>query len=393
MKKFSDRAIASSVSAIKQISALAQSQPDIINLSQGIPSFSTPEYIRNGVSEALLADEPGIGKYSMYMGTPELRGLLAEKLKKEWKIPVDAKDNLFVTAGAVEGLLAALLALINPGDEVILPSPDYGPHFQHVQFCGGVAVTVPLQEDENWRWDMTAVEKAVTAKTKMIVITNPGNPVGNVFLEDELEKLAQIAKTHDLWVVVDETYSFLTYDDIPFVAAATISLFEDRLVVVRSFSKEYAMTGWRLGYVYAASAVIKEALKMHDPMVIAASTISQRAGCIALQGDRRDVHAMIGEFQQRRDMLFQLMQSLSPKFSVIQPEGSYYMFVHVLPELMRKYGPTSEKFALRMLQEARVAVVPGSEFRPQKDEYIRFSFAGEIDMMKEAIRRISSWLK
>lgn len=391
MKPFAIRATTAEVSAIKRIAAEAKKTPGAISLSQGIPSFSTPEHIRKGVAQALLDDEPGIGKYSVYMGTPELRTAIAQKLTKQWNKTV-VPEELFVSAGGMEGLLASILALVNPGEEAIVPSPDYGPHFQHLHLADAKVVLVPLDEQNDWSWDPKKVEVAITAKTKLLLLTNPGNPAGNVLSKRNLEELAAIAKKHDLWVLVDETYDYLTYDDIPFTSAATIPDFDSRLIISRTFSKEYAMTGWRLGFIYSSKEVIDEALKMHDPMVIAAATPSQKAGLIALTGDQSVVTDMVADLEKRRNLFCGLLDSLKPHLTYIRPKGAYYVFARVSKELMKRFGPTSEEFAFRMLREAKVAAVAGSEFKPEKDEYIRFSFAGEEEEMKEAVRRIKEWI-
>lgn len=392
MKPFALRAQQASVSLIKQISAQAHKDPTIINLSQGIPSFSTPAYIREKIAKALTDDEPGIGKYSVYMGQSDLRDAIAVRLSKEWGKSVSGETELFVSAGAMEGLLAVAMALIDPGDEVIIPSPDYGPHFQHLHLTGARQILVPLDEKNGWAWDIDAVEKAITQKTKLIILTNPGNPCGNVYTKQDLERLAHLAKVHDLWVLVDETYYYLTYDNTPFTPAASINDFDGRLIVVRSFSKEYAMTGWRLGFIYAPEAVIKEALKMHDPMVIAASTVSQRAGLVALEHRDQTIDDMVNEFSKRKDAICHALEALNPHFSFIAPRGAYYVFVRIHPDTLQKFGPTTINFADRMINEAKVAAVPGLEFKPNTDEFIRFSFGNDIATIEEGISRINKWL-
>lgn len=392
MKPFAQRATSSEVSAIKRIAAMASRDPEVISLSQGIPSFSTPEHIRRVVAESLLRDEPGIGKYSVYMGNRELREVIARLLGEEFGYKVSAEENIFVSAGGMEGLLAVILALIEPNDEVILPAPDCGAHYQHVHLAWGKAVPVPLNEKKGWSWEIAELEAAITPQTKLILFTNPGNPCGNVFSRSSLTALAKIAKRYDLWVLVDETYSFLTYDRTPFIPAGTIADFRGRLVVSRSFSKEYAMTGWRLGFIYAPPEVISETLKIHDPVVIAAPTISQKAGYIALTGDQSSVSEMVRELTRRRNIFCRLLGQMRGSFSYVKPKGAYYVFTRVSPQILRSFATSTEQFAFRMLEEAKVAVVPGSEFRPSTDEFIRFSFAGEVREMEEAMARIRKWL-
>lgn len=392
MKPFAKRARTSEVSAIKTIAAEAAKDPDIISICQGVPAFSTPKHIREGVAQALLEDEPGIGKYSVYMGNLKIRQAIADRLTREFSKRVDPVKNIFVSSGGMEGLAAVILALVDPGDEVITPSPDYGPHFQHIDLAEGKLVLAPLDEEKNWSWDPAKVEKAITKKTKLLLLTNPGNPAGNVFSKHTLEQLADLSKKHDLWVLVDETYGFLTFDGIPFVAAATIPVWEDRLIVIRSFSKEYAMTGWRLGYVYGPENLITQALKMHDPLVIAASTVSQKAGYLALTGDQGDVVKMAKELVHRREIACDALDQLAPHFTYVKPQGAYYIFVRVAPKILKKFGPSSEEFAWRMLREAKVAVVPGSTFLPPEDTFIRLTFGGESEKFIEGMERIGRWI-
>lgn len=393
MKPFAKRALTSEVSAIKAIAAEAAKNPEIISLCQGVPAFSTPEHIRRGVAEALLADEPGIGKYSLYMGNQILRRAIAQRLSEEFGFAVNSDNEIFVSGGSMEGLVSVILALIENEDEVIVPSPDYGPHFQHIHLAGGKIVLVPLDEKKGWSWNPTEVEKAITPRTKLILLTNPGNPTGTVYTKETLEALALIAKNHDLWVLVDETYGFLTYDGVPFVPAAKIEDFRGRLIVSRSFSKEYAMTGWRLGYVYGPKEVIMEALKIHDPLIIAASTVSQKAGYLALTGEKQSVISMTYELTKMRAAACKALNALTPHFSYIKPQGAYYIFVRIAPELLSKFGPTSLHFTYRMMHEAKVAVVPGSTFMPVEDAFIRLTFGGESQKFEEGMKRIEGWIK
>lgn len=390
MKSFSQRALKSRVSSIKQMAALSTKIKGAISLSQGVPSFSTPVNVRKGVAHALLADEPGLGKYSLYMGTLPLRKAIAQRLSYEFKKKVDAEKNLFVSCGSLQGLLASILAIIDSGDEVIVPVPNYSPHFQHIHIAGGKEVPVFLNEGQGWSLDVDSLEKAITKKTKLIIITNPGNPLGNVYDVNTLISLAKVAKKHDLWVLADETYGYLTYDT-SFVSCGALSEFGKNLIISRTFSKEYAMTGWRVGFIYADEEFIKQALKMHDPMVVAVPSISQKAALLALTADQTIVSDMVKIMYQRRQLFCSLLSQIA-QFSFVKPKGAYYVFARISKDLLKRYGPTSKEFALRMLKEARVATVPGDEFKPPKDEYIRFSFADDEKILKEAIRRIKNWL-
>lgn len=384
-EKFSRRIENIEVSAIKQMPLIARSVPDAISLGQGIPSVPTPKYIREKVIEYLNNDE-AIGKYSLQPGVPELKQAVAGVIAARAGRAVDPESEIFISAGAMEALFAAIVSIVDEGDEVLLFDPSYSSHIEQVIFAGGKPVFVPLNR-EDWSVDEEALRSAVTPRTKAIVVCNPANPTGKVFTAEELECIVTLAKDNGLFVISDETYDFLVYDDTPFVSLTTFSAIKQQLIACFSFSKEYAMTGWRVGYMYASSTVIAQALKVHDAAVICAPTISQFAALAALTSENTDGEADLKEvLRSRRDVLCAHLDGLPDLFDYVKPSGAYYVLARYL-----KTDLDSESFALKVLHEARVITIPGRAFGPNGEGYIRFSYGGTEEEINNAFDRIRQW--
>ena len=271
-----------SVSAIKQMPVLASKVGGCISLGQGIPSFATPSFIREAVIEALRSDET-VGKYSLQPGLPALKEAIADRMRQTKGVPVDPESEIFISCGGMEALAGGLASIVERGDEVLLPSPNYASHIEQILFAEGVPVFVPLLEEEGWRLDLDGFRKAVTCKTKAIVICNPMNPTGAVFSREELTALAELALSRNLFIVADEAYDFLVYEDLPHFSLSSIPELKDLLIACYSFSKMYCMTGWRVGYMVAGARIIDQVLKVHDAFAICAPTISQVAALAALR--------------------------------------------------------------------------------------------------------------
>ena len=271
-----------SVSAIKQMPVLASKVDGCISLGQGIPSFPTPAFIREAVIAALRREE-AIGKYSLQPGMPALREAVAGRLLQTKGVTADPETEIFISCGAMEGIAAAISTVVERGDEVLIPSPNYSSHIEQILFAEGVPIFVPLLEEEGWRLDIEGFRKALTPKTKAILLCNPMNPTGAVFPREELLALADIALSRDLFIVADEAYDFLVYDDLPFFSLTSIPELRHRLISCYSFSKAYCMTGWRVGYMVASARLIQQVLKVHDAFAICAPTISQVAALAALR--------------------------------------------------------------------------------------------------------------
>jgi len=382
------------VSAIKQMPVLASKVEGCISLGQGIPSFATPAFICEAVIEVLKKDE-GIGKYSLQPGLPALKEAIAGRLLQSKGLKADAESELFVSCGAMEAIAAGLATIVERGDEVLIPSPNYSSHIEQILFAEGIPVFVPLREEDGWRLDLDGFRGALTDKTKAIVLCNPMNPTGAVFSREELTALAELALARNLYIVADEAYDFLVYDALPFFSLTSIPELKNNLIACFSFSKMYCMTGWRVGYMYASRRIIDQVLKVHDAFAICAPTISQYAALAALratngadgEGDRFIRH-LVSSLGARRDLTCKRLDRLPHLFAYEKPKGAYYVFPRIVPQGMR-----SMDLALRLLHEAKVITVPGGGFGPTGENHIRLSFGAAEEDLHQAFDRIEAWAR
>ncbi len=373
------------ISAIKEMPLIAAKVGGCVSLGQGIPSFPTPPHIVEAVCRT-MKENPQSGKYTLGPGLPELREAVARHLRVQCGIEADPEREICITVGAMEALSAAILTVVERGDEVILPSPNYASHIEQVLLAEGVPVFVPLDES-SWRLDVEGVRRAITPRTKAIVLCNPHNPTGANFPEEDLRKVAELAVEHDFFVISDETYDFLVYDNESHFSVTSLPELRDRLIATYSFSKKYAMTGWRVGYVYCSEGLLDQIMKVHDAMAICAPTLSQFAALAALEGPQECVSEIRTALQGRRDMVCERLDRLEDYFDYIKPRGAYY--------LMMRYkipGVDSMTFALRLLHDARVITIPGAAFGPTGENLIRISFGGNEAEIHEAFDRIERWL-
>jgi aminotransferase len=392
VKGIAKRVAQITVSAIKQMPVLASKVEGCISLGQGIPSFATPPFIREAVIEALRQND-AIGKYSLQPGLPALKEAIARRFLQTKGIAVNPEKELFISCGAMEAIAGGIATLIERGDEVLIPSPNYSSHIEQVLFAEGIPVFVPLMEEEGWKLDIEGFRKAVTKKTKAIVVCNPMNPTGAVFSEKELRALAEIALEKDLFVVTDEAYDFLVYDDTPHFSLASIPELKKNLVACYSFSKMYCMTGWRVGYMVASDRIVNQVLKVHDAFAICAPTISQYAALAALratngkdgEGDKF-IREVVSALASRREITCSRLDRLSHLFTYKKPRGAYYVFPRIgLP------GLSSADLSLKLLYEAKVITVPGSGFGPTGEGHIRLSFGATEEELEKAFDRIEEW--
>lgn len=381
-----------SVSAIKQMPVLGSKVPGCLSLGQGIPSLATPGFIREAVAEALVNDD-AIGRYSLQPGMLELRQEIARHLERTKGITsVDPETEIVVTCGAMEGLAAGISTLVERGDEVILPSPNYSPHIEQILFAEGRPVFVPLVEEDNWRLDTEKIRAAITKNTKAILICSPMNPTGSVFTESELRAVAGIALEHGLYVIADETYDFLQFDGHNHFSLTAIPELVPNLVAVFSFSKMFCMTGWRVGYLYASKRIVDQIVKVHDAFAICAPTLSQYAALTGLRevnghdgrGDQA-IAEVVQTLTHRRESICTHLDRIPSLFTYNRPQGAYYVFPRIVPDL-----PSTE-LALRLLYEARVITTPGNGFGPTGEGHIRLSFGGDDNTIDESMNRIKHW--
>lgn len=380
------------VSAIKQMPVLASKVPGCISLGQGIPSFNTPQFICDAVCTALQNDLT-LGKYSLQPGMLELRVEIAKRLMQVKKIEkIDPETEIVVTCGAMEGLATAISAIIERGDEVIIPSPNYSSHIEQILFAEGKPIFVPLIEELGWKIDTNRIKQAITKKSKAIIICNPMNPTGSVFGEKELREIAQIALDNNLYIIADEAYDFLVYDNQPYFSLASVPEIKNNLIATYSFSKILCMTGWRVGYLYASAKIVTQILKVHDAFAIAAPTISQYAALTGLRningkdglGDQ-SINELASALLRRRNLICQQLDKLPNLFTYQKPQGAYYVFPKIVPNM------TSMDLALKLLYEAKVITVPGNGFGPTGEGHIRLSFGGNDDDITDAMCRIEAW--
>jgi aspartate/methionine/tyrosine aminotransferase len=371
------------VSAIKQMAMLSARVPGAASLAWGLPSFRTPQHIRDAVKAALDTDAD-VGKYALPDGVPALRRLAAERHRRVTGTTVDPDENVLVTAGNMQGLNALLHTLLDAGDEVIVTDPGFASHVQQIRLCGGQPVYWPLDEVGGWSLDVDSLPDIITPRTKALVLVSPSNPTGRIFPEQSLRRVGAIAASHGIRVLVDDPYSEFCYENHArcFNLAAAPGL-EDTVVYLYTFSKAHAMSGWRMGYVILSRALKQQVLKVHDATLICAPRPSQAAAIAALSGEQIHVREFEAVLAKRRDLICQRLDRLPHLFSYVRPQGAYYVFPRILVE-----HDDSTAFALRLLDEARVSVTPGGAFGPHGEHHLRMAFCVDEDTMETAFDRI-----
>lgn len=382
----SDRVQNIIMSPIKEMMVLASEKENTVSLAQGIPSMDTPQHIKDAACAAIQGSVAG--KYSMLYGIKELREALAIRLKEQRNADIEPLKETCITVGAMESLAAIALTIINPDDEVILLSPVYSPMIEHVRLCGGKPVFVDLNEEEGWSLNLENLEKAITSKTKMIIFSNPMNPTGAVLSEEELKQIAKTVIENNIFVLSDETYSFLVYDDQPYYSLISMPELKKNLITIGSFSKNYSMTGYRCGYVVADEGIINQMAKVHDALVVCAPVVSQFGALAALQGPQDCAREMKEDMQAKRDLMCERLDRLSSVFSYTKPKGAYYIMAKILKPVENSFD-----FAIELLNNTGVVTVPGGAFGPLGEKYLRFSFGGSREVINEAFDRMDKYFK
>lgn len=374
------------VSPIKKIQLLADCDPRVISLAQGIPSFATPMYIKQAAKEAIDADL--VGKYTSGYGIDALREAIVKKVKRDNNIQADI-SQVIVTHGGIEALMSIFMALLNPSDEIVVLTPDYASHITQTRIVrhGGIPVFVPLTETPGgWVLDGERLEGAITQQTKAILICNPCNPTGKVYSKTELAEVARIAKSHNLFIIADEMYEYFTFDGKKHISIASMPEVADRVISVFGLSKSYAMTGWRIGYIVADKRIIPQIFKVHDSLVTCPTAVSQYAALAALKGTKDVVEEFRDAFDKHRQIVLNVLGK-TDKLEFVKPEGAYYAFVKVAGNV------DDYDLSMRLLHEAKVAVVPGSAFGPGGDSHIRISFGCEESQLREGLRRLVGYME
>lgn len=374
------------VSLIKKMQLLANADSKVISLAQGIPSFATPEYIRKAAKEAIDANL--VDKYTSGYGIDALREAIVTKVKRDNKIKADV-SQVIVTHGGIEALMSIFMALLNPTDEIVILTPDYASHITQTRIArhGGIPVFVPLTETiKGWVMDAERLEGAITQNTKAILVCNPCNPTGKVYSQAELLEIARIAKKYNLFIITDEMYEYFTFDGKKHISIGSMPEVADRVISVFGLSKSYAMTGWRIGYIVANKRLITHIFKVHDSLVTCPTVVSQYAALAAIQGRQDVVEEFRNAFFRRRQIVLDEL-SKTDRLELVKPEGAYYALAKVVGNV------DDYDLSMRLLHEAKVAVVPGSAFGPGGESHIRISFGCEDEPLREGLRRLVGYLE
>ena len=355
----------------------------IIHLNIGRPDFDTPAHIKEAAKKAL--DEKKV-HYSSNYGIPPLTQALADKLQQDNQMSY-APSEIIVTVGGNEAVFMAMMGLLDSGDEVLIPDPCWLNYFYCVQMAGAVPISVPAKEEHQFTPHIDDFRSRITDKTKMIVINTPNNPTGSVYSAEFLAELAQLAVEKDLYVLSDEIYEKMVYDGHRHVSFGSLAGMKERTVTVSGFSKNYSMTGWRLGFVAASPDAISAMVRIHQYVTICATSFAQWGAVAALTGPQDDVHHMVGEFDKRGALVSSALQEM-PGIQVSKPAGAFYIFPSI-----KETGKSSQEMAQYLLDEAKIAVVPGHVFGDFGEGYIRLSYANSYENLEMALSNMSAALK
>ena len=369
-------------SGIRKFFDIVSEMDDAISLGVGEPDFDTPWHIREEGPDSL---EKGRTFYTSNAGLSELKIEISKYLDRRFDLKYDPSDEIMITVGGSEAIDGALRAMLDAGDEVILPQPSYVSYEPCIVLADGVPVIVELKEENDFKLTREQLEKAVTDKTKILIMPFPNNPTGAIMTKEELQPIVDFVIEHDLFVISDEIYSELTYSG-NHVSIGAFPGMKERTIVINGFSKSYAMTGWRLGYACGPQVILKQILKIHQFAIMCAPTTSQYAAIEALRHGDDDVEKMRDEYDRRRRFLLNAFEEMG--IECFEPYGAFYMFPSI-----KKFGMSSDEFATRLLKEEKIAVVPGTAFGDCGEGFLRISYAYSIDDLKAALERIGRFIE
>ena len=369
-------------SGIRKFFDIVSEMEDAISLGVGEPDFDTPWHIRD---EGIYSLEKGKTFYTSNAGLKELRQEICNYYGRKQGVVYNPLTETLVTVGGSEGIDLALRCMLNPGDEVIIPTPCYVSYEPCTVMADGVPVILPLKNENQFRLTPEELEGAITEKTKVLILAFPNNPTGAIMEKEDLEAIAPIIEKHDLFVISDEIYSELSYKS-KHVSICSIPGMRERTIIINGFSKAYAMTGWRLGYALGPEVIIKQMTKLHQFAIMCAPTTSQYAAIEALKNGEEDVIEMTEAYNQRRRYLMNEFKEMG--LPCFEPFGAFYVF-----PCIKEFGMTSEEFALKFLEEEKVAVVPGTAFGDCGEGFLRISYAYSIEDLKVAIGRLKSFVE
>ena len=382
MRNFlSEKVTALEPSGIRKFFDIVSEMPEAFSLGVGEPDFDTPWRVREAGITSL---EKGKTFYTSNAGLKELRYEISQYLERKYQLVYHPDHEILVTVGGSEGIDAAMRSILNPGDEVIVAQPCFVSYLPCIIMAGGTPVVVNLKEEDKFKLKKEQLEEKLTDKTKAVFISYPNNPTGAVMTKEDLEPIAEFAEEHDLMVISDEIYSELTYGR-KHVSIGSLPGMKDRTLVINGFSKAFAMTGWRLGYVAGPRAIMEQMTKVHQFCIMAAPTTSQYAAIEALRSCDDEVEEMRTAYNQRRRYLVHAFKEMG--LECFEPEGAFYIFPSI-----KKFGMSSEEFATRLLNEEKIAIVPGSAFGECGEGYLRVSYAYSIEELKEALGRLKRFI-
>jgi aspartate aminotransferase len=368
---------------LARATALEAQGRKIVHFEIGQPDFPTPANVSEVGMDAI---QKGRTKYNPPAGLPDLRRTIAEYTSKRLSLDI-GPERVMVGPGSKPGLFFPTLALVAPGDEVIYPDPGFPTYEAMIRVAGGTPVPIPLLEENGFSFDLNVFDKKISDRTKLIVLNSPSNPTGGVIPFEDLKHIAVKAQEHNSWVLSDEIYSRLAYDGEPTRSIAEVDGMLDRTVIVDGFSKTYAMTGWRLGYVIAPPALADRLELLLTHAVGCTATFTQYAGIEALTGPQEFVDKMAAEYQHRRDRMLELVNAI-PGVHAQKPQGAFYLFPNV-----KSFGMTSKEIAARLIDEAGVAVLAGSDFGAAGEGYLRLVYATSMEAIEEGMQKISTWFR
>ena len=381
-KPLSDAVQSLKPSGIRKFFDIVSEMKDAISLGVGEPDFDTPWHIRD---EGIFALEKGKTFYTSNSGLKELREEICNYLKRKQNITYDPQSEVIVTVGGSEAIDIGLRALINPGDEVIIPQPSYVSYEPCAILAGAKPVIINLKAENEFRLTAEELRNAITDKTKVLILPFPNNPTGAIMERKDMEEIAEIIIKNDIYVMSDEIYAELTYKG-EHVSIASLDGMKERTILINGFSKAYAMTGWRLGYACAPKEIIKQMTKIHQFAIMCAPTTSQYAAVEALKHGDEDIKMMRQAYNQRRRFLLNAFKEMN--LECFEPYGAFYVF-----PCIKEFGMTSEEFATRFLEEEKVAAVPGNAFGDSGEGYLRISYAYSLDNLKIAMERLKRFVQ